>query len=87
MMRPIGRFESEPSPTSRLGKGCPASMPGEQPHRRAGVAAIDFGFRRGEFSPFPVHNEHLGLGLFDFDPKRTHRDNGVHAIVAAGKAA
>ena len=34
-----------------------------------------------------MHDEHLGLGLFDLDPERAHRDNGVHAIVAAGKAA
>ncbi len=27
MMRPIGRFEREPSPTSRLVKGWPASIP------------------------------------------------------------
>ena len=53
IMRPIGRREREPSPTNRLSKGLARENPGEQPHGRAGVAAIDLARGAVNFRFFP----------------------------------
>ncbi len=59
----------------------------EETHGGAGIAAIDRAVRSDKAAALPVHDEHFGLGLFNRDPERAHRGDGVHAIGAAGKTA
>jgi hypothetical protein len=58
----------------------PHEHPASNSHRRAGVAA-PLRLSAQLISPFTVHDEHLGLGLFDLNPQRTHRDTIVHAML------
>ena len=87
MMRPIGRFERDASPTSRLSKGCPASIPASSrivvPELPQSISA----FGAAELRLLPCTMSTSGSGCSILIPQRTHRDNGAHAIVAREKAA
>ena len=60
--RIIGRRVSDASPTSVDANGCAARTPGEEAHRRAGVAAVERVLRRagGPKSPTPSTRELAG---------------------------
>ena len=60
---------------------------GHEPHRGAGVAAIQIGERLGETAGHAFHNERARFRALDENPKLAHRCGGAATILALEKIA